>query len=197
MTATLASVACRMAEDIRASVSAFDATAYELKELRAWAATDETRPDRCAVYCYRSETGVTYAATNGHYMLVRRSGTHREMSLFDIEKLVHDQATPAPGWASVSQFDPFPSKDPQYAVRSINPAYFAKIANVEKVAGKRAASDYAPKSYERAKDVKKMRAALASQASTISIPTDPLAAWHFKLDTKPALWSGIIAPRRP
>lgn len=174
-----------------------DAKDYELRVLQTWASEDETRTSMCVVYTYRTETGVTYMATNGHCILVRRSGSHREMSYAEIAKLTHDQKTAPPPWPRVLAFDPYPSAKPEYDNRSVSPIYFSWLAQLEKVAGKRLSEDYVPPSYETAKTTAKHRQNLKSRAcSYIAIPSDPAAGWAFKIDTESALWTGTIMPRR-
>lgn len=71
-----------------------EATEYEIKVIQQFASQDETRPHMCNVYVYRSganETkGRTYVATDGYVIVIRRSGTHRVMSYYDIHRIGHD-----------------------------------------------------------------------------------------------------------
>lgn len=176
-----------------------EAKDYELKAIKEWASDDDTRPHLCAVYKYTSDGGCTYFATNGHIGLVRRSGTHKTMPYADIAKLPHDQTTTPPPWPNV--IDPCigkPHKDSHYEKRSINPGYFAMLATLEKVAGKRAAEDYQPQCGDSEKNTRLNRARLKESATTnIAIPSGPLDGWKFRMETDAALWTGVIMPRRP
>ena len=63
------------------------ASEKELRALRSFVSKDATRENRATLWCYASEGGCTYVATDGHTMAIRRSGSHRTAILSDIAKL--------------------------------------------------------------------------------------------------------------
>jgi hypothetical protein len=177
----------------------------ELRALRLFVSTDETRPNLATLYAYSSEGGCTYVATDGYTEIVRRSGTHRTMALYEIRKLTPfavsetgevtaTDRTP-PGWDQVLKAGSPGKIAPAY---SISPIYFARLAEVEKAAGHRAADDFAPKPGMSKKDANQKRSALKGGAlALLTIPSDPLDGWFWIISTEAARWEGLIMPRRP
>lgn len=178
--------------------------AKELRALRIFASRDETRPHMTAVYAYESEGGLSYVATDGHTIVVRRSGTHRALALDAIQAMAPFTVNGAgelattnmvpPRWASVVKPGRVGKLAPAYGV---NPDYFARIGDVERAAGARASEDYVPRPALSKKDAAKERSYLKEGSfAKLTIPSDPLDGWHWTLETKEASWQGVIMPRR-
>lgn len=179
-------------------------TDKELRALRQFVSRDVTRPHMTVLWRYGDNGDTTYMATDGHTMIVRRSGTHRTMSPHEIAKLPtfdvfdvfgaeHVDARP-PSWDLVLH----PGVQHQIApAYGINPDYFARVGNVERAVGHRAAEDYVPNAGESKKYVaeKKSNLRIGICASWV-IPSDPLDAWYWRIDADAALWEGVIMPRR-
>ena len=173
--------------------------AEELKALRQFVSTDETRDALATLWEYADETGCTHIASDGHTLAMRNAGSHVTKSIFEIEKLPPkglDNANAVPKrWSSVFLLPDCTGKN--VANRGINPAYFARVALVERAAGRRAASDYKPKPGTSKKLEKLERANLVSSACSIwSIGSDVLAAWYWKIPGDQITWQGLIMPRR-
>jgi hypothetical protein len=179
-------------------------TDKEFRALRLHVCTNETRVPFCHLFGYASEGGLTYMATDGHTMIVRRSGTHRTMSPADIDRLepmtcdeddvLHETAIKPPGWSSLLKPGSRGELAPAYGFA---PEYIARIGDVERAAGARAAEDYVPRARMSIKDQKKARADLkTSPCARWIVPSDPLDGWYWSINTDAALWEGVVMPRR-
>lgn len=188
-------------EESLSDAEALEAAPYELKALKAFASTDKTRPHMTCVWLYASDGGRTYFATDGHTMVVRRSGTHVDMPQHVITRLearAVGVATPtgAPSlWSTVLCRPDHEGKHP--AVRGVDPAYVGRVALVEVAAGKRQAQDYYPKPGVSKQNAAEMRACLRTGAcSEWTLGCGPLDGWYFRVPAGPAVWEGMIMPRR-
>jgi hypothetical protein len=176
--------------------------AAELKVLKSFQSTDEARTNLCTIWIYNSDGGCTHMATNGHVIVVRRSGTHCEKLLVDIGNLPANAersslATTVPprSWASFIKAPNCEGKN--LLVRGIDPAYVGMIANVERVAGRRAALDYVPIQGESKKDVAEERRRLIDTAiSRWSIGCGEDDGWYWSMFVGTVCWEGVIMPRR-
>ena len=176
----------------------------ELRALRLFVSPDATRPSMATLWLHLSEEGTTYVATDGHTIIIRRSGAHRPMSFRDIRKLspvsVDERGDAASTLHTIPAWDHVLVKGkggPLAATYSANPAYLARLVDVEKAAGQRAADDFRPSRTMSKKDITKERSALKTAAFVrFTIPSDPLDGWYWLLDTRAALWEGVIMPRR-
>jgi hypothetical protein len=179
--------------------------AAELRALRNFASTDKTRPHLAAVWFYSSEGGHSSIATDGHTLVFRRVGSHIGMSPFEIEKLVNGRTSDPESiaknvdpvrWSTVMVL---PNADGQnLARRGCNPAYIARVADVERAAGRRAADDYVPAAGDRKKDIAAKRSALRTGLAVEWVigcnKDDP---WYFILPEMHGIrWEGLIMPRR-
>lgn len=176
----------------------------ELRALRLYVSRDTTREALCRLWMYGSEGGLTYVATEGHTMVVRRAGTHREMSPPDIAMLEPYEANEQ-GLCCATQVKPMvwapllhPASTGKLAeVYGINPDYYARVGEVERAVGARASADFKPVPCMSIKEQKKRRAELKTSAyATLVVPSDPLDAWFWSIRADAALWSGLIMPRR-
>lgn len=187
------------ADDLRPS-------AKELQALRVFVSGDETCPSMANLWAYLGDAGTTYVATDGHTLCLRRAGSHREMKLHDIHALPpmiiteDGNAIPAPdgvspaGWDRVIAAGKVGNLAPAYGM---NPGYFARIGDVEKAVGARSADDFQPPPGMSKKDERLTRAALKTRAlATLSIPSDALDGWYWRLSSGAALWEGMLMPRR-
>jgi hypothetical protein len=172
----------------------------ELKAIRLFTGKGPTRPGFATVWEYANETGCTHVAMSGHVIIVRRAGSHLAMALKDVSMLPwkaldNDGSSPPPAWDMVVRAPN--CEGPNVKKRGINPAYFALVAEVEKVAGKRAAANYVPKPGEAKKTTAKIRRDLLLCFSTWQIGCDVLDGWYFSLEPCATIrWEGIIMPRR-
>jgi hypothetical protein len=166
---------------------AIEAAHYELKAINVFASKDTMRPHMTCTWVYASDGGRTYMATDGHTIVIRRSGTHREMLLDHIAELPDRTTIPnvpcePPNWANVIRMPDTTVKNLER--RGVNPVYFARVAEVEKAAGKRA-------------NARKVRDVLRRTAYAVwTIGGTDHDGWYWEIDTKEALWQGIIMPRR-
>ena len=186
-------------------MSSLEPNAKELKVLQMFVSRDAARPHLCTIWHYASEGGDTYVATDGHTMLVRRSGTHRTMTLGDIEAMApsrlddpgaHTDHLQPPRWARMFT-SALPKPGRVANAYGIDPNYVARVGDLERAAGARASEDFVPRPSQTAKDARAERAHLArSQHATWSISSDPLDPWVFRLDVGAARWDGLIMPRR-
>lgn len=177
----------------------------ELKALRLFVSTDETRLNMNRLYVYPSDGGTTYFATDGHTMCIRRAGTHRTIPMYDIAKLpalVIDSAgiagptdrTP-PAWPQLMKAGAVGKCAEAY---SMNPYYFARLGDVERAVGARAAEDFVPRVGSSKKDQKKDRVRAKDECTCrVVIPSYPLDGWFWSLATEAARWEGVIMPRQP
>ncbi len=152
-------------------------TKLEIKALEAFVCTDETRAHLATIWLYESDGGDTLMATDGHTLVYRSTGTHRDMSATDISRL--------PGQSSVNvdppQWGPLVDRKikltgPLPGFRGVNPAYLARVALIERAAGNREANE--------------------SACAVWTIGTDPMDPWLFRVETASVLWRGLILPRR-
>lgn len=186
-------------------MSALSPNAKELAALRLFVCPDVTREHMHKLWTYVSDGGATYVATDGDTIVSRRSGTHVAMMPHDVAKLgpfmvsvdgsAIATAVVPPRWPEVLK----PCIQSKVAkAYSIDPNYFARLAHVELAAGCRATDDYVPSSRAVAKkDRAKAKATLKSSAlAHLTIPSDPLDGWYWRIDTAAALWEGVIMPRR-
>lgn len=172
----------------------------ELKALELFVNPDETRAYLNTVWMYFSDGGCTHVASDGHTIAVRRAGAHVQMSLLEIERMTPtpldhaNQSTP-PHWSSLCHAPNCEGKN--LAIRGINPAYFARVATVERAAGRRAAADYKPEPGMSKKYEKQKRANLADGACSVwSIGVTALDGWYWKIPGDSIVWEGVIMPRR-
>ena len=157
----------------------------ELKALRQFVGTDKTRIHLSTRYEYVEEGGCTHIATDGHTLCMRRAGSHVAKGILEIEKLaplsldVVGGTTP-PNWSSV--FKVPNCEGPNVVARGINPAYFARVARVERAAGLRASADYVAKPGTSKRYEKIERDALKRCAYAIwNIGCDDLDPWFFRV----------------
>lgn len=157
------------------------------------------------LWAYASEGGATFVATDGHTEIVRRSGTHRTMPLYEIAKLapfaVDEQgnAVEKPGVTPPTWDQVLKAGAPGKVAKAygMSPDYFARVGDIERAAGARAGDDFTPPTGMSAKHAKQQKANLKNAAfATWTIPSDNLGGWFFRLETTAALWEGIIMPRR-
>jgi len=189
---------------------------YEMKALEAFRSPDETRENCSTVWCYDGrESGFCFVATDGHTMLVRRSGACRTTALRTIAKDAShpgvlrrcdgktfnpdDYGARPPAWDSV--FDTYVaslSGHDRADFYSWNPAYLARIEVVESAARKRAVADWVPASrYGSKKQEKKDRAQAGDRIfATMRVPPMALDPLYFRIESAAALWEGLIMPRR-
>jgi len=176
----------------------------ELRALYLFVSTDETRQHLATLWAYSSEGGATYVATDGHTEIIRRSGSHRTMVLADISKLeafaVDKQGeafatiTKPTAWYQVMKAPRPGHVAPGYG---INPDYVARVGDVERAAGHRAAEDFVPPVGWSVKLAKEKRTNLKTMQCAIwTSPSDPLDPWYWRLETDAARWEGVIMPRR-
>lgn len=173
---------------------------HELKALGLFVSEDETRANLNTIWTYASDGGCTHIASDGHTIAVRRAGTHARMVLHDIERMAPtplvagNQSTP-PCWSYVVKAPNCEGKN--LALRGINPAYFARVATVERAAGRRASVDYVPEPGMSKKYEKQKRANLAGGACSVwSIGVEKLDGWYWKIPGDAIVWEGVIMPRR-
>ncbi len=181
-----------------ASVVTFGPSAAELRAIAIFASTDTTRPSLHRVWQYAGEQGHTSMATDGATIVVRRAGDHVGRSLADIAALPcnSEDGIEPPNWARVVTAPNIAGGNE--AVRSVNPAYFARVATVEAVASRvaKSACDVAGLSQSRAKH-RRDRAALATFSRWVI--GGSLDGWYWYIE--PAgpggvRWEGVIMPRR-
>lgn len=176
----------------------------ELRALRLFVSTDDTRQHLATLWRYSTIGGETYVATDGHTEIVRRAGAHRMMSLHEITKLAPTGVTAKgdsyatdivpPRWDTVLRRPIGGKLAPAYG---IDPDYFARVGHVERAVGARKALDYIPPPSMSKKEIRKRQADLKiGTCAKWAIPSDPLEGWYFCLETTGALWEGIIMPRR-
>lgn len=178
--------------------------ARELKALRLHVCLDVTREYLSKLWMYGSEGGLTYMAADGHTMVVRRAGTHRDMSPADVARLEPYEANEQglccatqvkpPAWAPMLRPWSGSKLAPAYG---INPDYYARVGEVERAIGARASADYAPKPGTSKKDQAQARLRLKTSAyAVLVVPSSPLDGWFWSISADAALWSGVIMPRR-
>lgn len=171
-------------------------TPAERKALQQFVSTDETRPNLATLWHYESDGGCTHVATDGHTIAVRRSGTHILLALHVIARMhpVNETEADPPRWDSVLHAPTCEGEYPEQ--RGINPAYFARVASVEKAAGARRLMEYKlkPKDNKRIQALRK--ADLRNAYSVWTIGSQELDGWYWRLDAGNVLWEGIIMPRR-
>jgi hypothetical protein len=179
-----------------------DPTSYELKAIAPFVGNDTTRPALSTMWTYVSEGGRTDMATDGYTIVVRRAGTHRDMTLEGVCKLSHapvDHGSGPPGeWWRVFIPPTVSGKHP--AERGINPTYVGLVADIERAAGKRQAEDFTPIAGTPKNRIAPQRAKLRGQAcSTWVIGSDAMSGWLWSIkgatDSAPR-WDGVIMPRR-
>ena len=175
-----------------------------LKELRAlmlFVSKDETRPYLAHLWRYESDGGETFMATDGHTLALRRSGTHREMTLGAVcdlpaSAVVEDgKAQPharPPRWSALVVAPAGGELAERYSISSV---YFGRIGDVEAAAGARAADDYVPRVGESKKARRSQLRAIGALAQW-RIPSDALGPWYWSIEAVAARWEGIIMPRR-
>jgi hypothetical protein len=169
----------------------------ELKALRQFVSKDEARTNLATLWEYATEEGCTHIASDGHTLAMRRAGTHVNMTIADIEKLPAvsldgSDATPPP-WSSVLRKPNCKGKNP--ARRGIDPAYFARVAIVERAVAQRAVADYAPKPGLTRLAIKHVLEDLRNVYAIWEIGVDPLEAWYWTIERE-IRWEGLIMPRR-
>jgi hypothetical protein len=171
----------------------------ELKALRQFVGTDETRINLATLYEYVEEGGCTHIATDGHTLCMRRAGSHVAKDILEIEKLAPLSldivgGTTPPMWSCVFKV---PNCDgPNVVDRGINPAYFARVARVERAAGLRASADYVAKPGMSKRQEKTERDFLKQCAYAIwNIGCADLDPWFFRVPGN-VVWEGLIMPRR-
>ena len=177
-------------------------SALEFRALRLFVSDDETRPGLSTLWAYLSDGGTTYVATDGHTVCLRRAGTHRGMPMRDIHALgawaVGDDGegvasrAPVPGWDRVIGPLAGGKIAPKYGM---NPHYFARLGDVEKAAGRRAAGDYVPRPGMSKKNAALERSDRSRVFVSLVIPSGAHAGWYWKLSTEAALWEGMLMPR--
>lgn len=177
----------------------------ELEALRLFVSKDTTREGLSKLWCYPSTEGRTYVATDGHTLVARRSGSHRDKSFRDVALLSLCAVGPdgveyvtevvPPRWDYLFVGDKrFGKVASSYGM---NPDYFARIGDVERAAGRRASDDFVPRPGMRKKDAAKAKSDLRTASfSVLRIPSNPLDPWFWKLTTEQAVWDGILMPRR-
>ena len=165
-----------------------DPTSLEMKAIAQFVCDDETlRPSMRTIWEYRSQGGVSHMATDGHTLVLRRAGTHTTMAPADIAKLAYRPMTGAlgsgpPGWGSVMSV-PEVSADFKNGIRrGIDTEYMARVAVVERAAGKRAAERYVPEPRESKKVVSLRKRALTALCASWAIWGDALDPWVWTID---------------
>lgn len=177
------------------------ASMKEIKALRLFVSPDTTQEKLSTLWIYRSETGISYLACDGHTMALRRSGTHRDMTYHDIQRCEchgyasqHSMGVIPPPLSVLRR--PLPGKTAKWY--AFETSYIARVGAVEKAAGHRAAADYVPHPWESRRSIKDRRAhASETTRARWSLPSDNLAGFYWIVETKAALWEGVIMPRRP
>jgi hypothetical protein len=107
-----------------------------------------------------------------------------------------------PNWAGLMALVMAPNDNADEPCRKfgMNPAYLGRVALVEAAAGLRASEDFAPPANSgswSAKALRQKKAALRTSAcSTWVIPRGELDPWCWTIKTDPAIWEGLIMPRR-
>lgn len=171
-------------------------TPAELKALQQFVSTDTTRPHLAVLWKYESEGGCTYVATDGHTIALRRSGKHMLLALHDIARMqpVNETEAIPPRWDSVLHAPTCEGEYPER--RGINPAYFARVAAVEKAAGARRLMEYKPAPRDNKRIQALRKADLRNACSVWTIGSQELDGWYWRLDAGSVLWEGVIMPRR-
>lgn len=185
-----------------------DAEPYELKALEAFMSDDETRPFLNTVWSYGSTDGVdpdtfaprvvgrTYAATDGHVLCCRRSGTHARMARHDVFALPPVPLSGVPGagpppWEHMLAAPDSSANAPEGY--SVNPEYVGLVALVEKAACKRLLASIPP-----GRGTRDLRQDAPKRCATRwRVASSPLDPWLWSLDLGDVLWEGVIMTRRP
>ncbi len=166
-------------------------TKLEIKALEAFVCTDEIRANLATIWLYESEGGDTLMATDGHTLVYRSMGTHRDMSATDICKL--------PGQSSVNVDPPMwghlvdrkiKLTGPLPEFRGVNPSYLARVALIERAAGNREANESDTLTKEERRNLNN------GACAVWTVGTDPMDPWLFRIETASVLWRGLIMPRR-
>jgi hypothetical protein len=179
----------------------------EIRALRLFVSEDTTREHLCRLWMYGSEGGLTYVATDGHTLVARRSGTHRDMSPTDVARFepyeANEQglvlATPVkpPAWGSLCRP---PAQGKLATSYGFSTEYFARVGEVERAAGLRAAADLTRCAGMSVKNWVKKKAELKTSIFARWVfPSDPLDGifWSVAADAADAaLWSGVVMPRQ-
>lgn len=177
--------------------------AKELRALRLYVSTDETRPSLSHLWVYQSDGGSTYVATDGYTMCVRRAAIHLDMEFRDIAALephavgekgdVIPTSEPPPWHQMLTK----PDGGKLASAYGFNPAYVARVGHVEMAVGARRADDYIPRPRESKKDTAKKRSDLRNGSiARWSVPSNPLHGWYWTILGDNIRWEGIIMPRR-
>jgi hypothetical protein len=176
----------------------------ELRALRLFVCADVTREHLCKLWVYGSDGGVTYMATDGHTLVCRQSGSHHNMPRVDVAKLEPYEANEQglvcatqvkpPAWAPLCRPPTTGKLAPAYGFST---EYFARVGEVERAAGLRAAADLTKCAGMSIKDWAKKKADLKTSAFARWVfPSDPLDGIFWSVATDAALWSGVVMPRR-
>lgn len=185
---------------------ALEPSVKELRALAEFASCDETRASLARVWTYRSDGGVSFIATDGYTLALRRAGTHRSMTLSDIARLEptadgFDFKTAQvwerpPPWQSVIKVPVLEGTAPCER-HSVNCAYLARIDLVERAAADRKAVDLVRATGEAMKRYRtRQDDARRCVMTLLTIPTNDRDGWFWTIDTPAALWEGMIMPRR-
>jgi hypothetical protein len=172
--------------------------------LRQFVSGDHTRSNLATLWMYASDGGTTHVATDGHTICVRRTGTHRDMIPADIRKKLDavalDSGTDAdviPAWDVVLVAGNDEASRKGGRQYGFNVDYIARVGAVERAAAERAVDAYVPAPKTSAKDVRKERADIRTRTcAKWVVPSDTMIGWYWRLETKEALWEGVVMPRR-
>jgi hypothetical protein len=174
----------------------------ELAVLQRFVSSDKTRPHLNTVWKYESAVGISHMATNGHVLILRRTGGLKSLSLADLDNIPAEPLNPDvyddPPRIGQLLVPPRTEGKQVDEVRGIDPAYVGMVAEVEKVVGSQQIADYVPPPGLTGSAVKLKKATLRLACAKWTIGCDAMDPWYWRIQNEMdgTLWEGIIMPRR-